>query len=341
MSSRQPRRSPRNWPLWAGAVLVACSIPERVVEERAVGEDRAGSSFDDTGGGGALSGAHAGGGGFNQAGSGIGGGGVFVPSPAAGMASAAAPPVPSPGGAASVAGCTVPPITPTCDQAGAPATDIDWCDTTGIAGNPQPLVDDFEDRDAVTGKVLDGRGAWFVANDGTGQQYPGPCVLPSVVPEHRPGDSSSYGMHTFGIGFQTLPDGFATLGVGLRTGPGPNRCEGPLDASGYTGVEFWVLGSGHVRFVVATVATTPTSNFGSCQSGCYDSHGALVSLTPEWSLVRLPFSVLTQEGWGTPVPFDASQILTLQWSPKAQGAAPGSWTPASCFDFWIDDVSFY
>jgi hypothetical protein len=68
----------------------------------------------------------------------------------------------------------------------------------------------------------------------------------------------------------------------------------PLDATGYDGVEFWARGSGLVRFTAATVATTPTSNSGECQSGCYDAHGALVMLTPDWSLVRMPFVKLAQ-----------------------------------------------
>ena len=147
-------------------------------------------------------------------------------------------------------------------------------------------------------------------------------------------------MHTFGSGFDTLAGGYSGIGVAFRSGA-PD-CLSTLDATGYDGVEFWVRGSGVVRFVVATVATTPSSNFGECQSGCYDSHGELVSLTPTFSLVRVPFVKLAQEGWGTPAVFDRSKILTLQWTPKTLGGPPPSnTTPATCFDFWIDDVAFY
>jgi hypothetical protein len=35
--------------------------------------------------------------------------------------------------------------------------------------------------------------------------------------------------------------------------------------------------------------------------------------------------------------FDRAKILGFQWTPKE---LPDGRMPASCFDFWIDDVSF-
>ena len=75
---------------------------------------------------------------------------------------------------------------------------------------------------------------------------------------------------------------------------------------------------------------------GSCTSGCYDAHGDYVMLDVDWQLFKLPFVRLVQEGWGSSAAFDPSQILALEWSAKTP---PGM--PASCFDFWIDDVAFY
>jgi hypothetical protein len=249
------------------------------------------------------------------------------------------PPFMGSGGVGIVPGCMVQQIIPTCAPPGAPANAPGWCeDAAGGAHEYGASVDTFEDHDDTSSFVLNGRGAWFVANDGSGQQFPSPCVTPSLIPGGR--GASGTAMHTYGSGFATLSTGFAVLGVALHSGA-PD-CAGPVDATGYDGVEFWVRGSGFVRFVVATLATTPISNSGECQSGCYDSHGALVPLTQEWSRVRVPFVKLAQEGWGTVAAFERSKILTLQWSPKTLGGPPPSNTaPASCFDFWIDDVAFY
>ena len=142
-------------------------------------------------------------------------------------------------------------------------------------------------------------------------------------------------MRTYGKGFAFAPGGYSQVGISAKAGP---SCDLPVNASGFSGIRFSAIGSGFVRFFIGTVETNPTTDFGSCQAGCYDGHGLIVPLADSWRTFRVPFSELTQEGWGTPVPFDPAHILALQWSAKP---APGTPLPVSCFDFWIDDVAFY
>ena len=93
-----------------------------------------------------------------------------------------------------------------------------------------------------------------------------------------------------------------------------------------------------LRFFIGTTAINPPGDLGTCEVGCYDAHGLSVSLTEAWGLSRIPFRYLSQEGWGSIAPFDASQILSVMWSATIER---GSIVPSGCFDFWIDDVAFY
>jgi hypothetical protein len=51
--------------------------------------------------------------------------------------------------------------------------------------------------------------------------------------------------------------------------------------------------------------------------------------------VQIPWSALAQVGFGKAVPFDASQILTVQWN-FPEPSSP----PTASFDLRIDDVAF-
>jgi hypothetical protein len=219
---------------------------------------------------------------------------------------------------------------------------VPWCGRSASPGVPGPyadgvLVDDLDDGDDLSQPFLNGRGAWFVANDGMGQQFPSSCAppLPVPLPPAVPGASSTFAMHTYGKGFVSALGGYSLLGISVKAGA---DCSQPIDASGYSGVLFRARGRGLLRFFIGTVETNPPADSGTCMGFCYDAFGAYRQLTDEWQTFRVPFRELTQEGWGTPSYFDGAHLLTLQWSAKL---APGNATPASCFDFWIDDVAFY
>jgi hypothetical protein len=204
-----------------------------------------------------------------------------------------------------------------------------------MPGTPSRLlIDDFEDGDDASLPLPDGQGFWFVVNDGSGQQFPAPCTLPSLLSE--PERASERAMRTYGQGFTTQPGGYSLIGLSVRSGA--PACDQSIDASAFDGVEFWARGTGTVRFFIGTVATHPPADAGICTGTCYDAHGESVMLGPTWQLYRLRFDQLIQEGWGSPAGFDRSKILGLQWSAKV---APFNPTPSACFDFWIDDVAFY
>lgn len=228
-------------------------------------------------------------------------------------------------------------------DAGAAGTDgnanalVPWCvrpASVDVPNGLDVLVDDLEDGDDLTPPFLNGRGAWFTVNDGSGQQFPNPSC-PPALPSTSKGTPGVYAMHTYGKGFSLAPGGYSLLGISAKSGA---TCNQPVDATGFSGVRFSARGSGFVRFFMGTVETNPTADFGTCQGGCYDSHGAIVPLEANWNTYRISFDQVIQEGWGAPAPFNRAHILTLQWSAKP---GPGEPPTVSCFDFWIDDVAFY
>jgi hypothetical protein len=145
----------------------------------------------------------------------------------------------------------------------------------------------------------------------------------------------------------------------------PSNTTGNFDASGYTGVAFWVRrgqDSGTTLFAsVADRSTDPMAgalftgaerdallpNGSYCgdnaidvngdgttdplQSQC-DRFGAGIGLGTEWRFYKVPFSRMRQRAYGRPA-FDSqpdSRILRVQFDLDGE-----------VWDFWLDDVAFY
>jgi hypothetical protein len=169
-------------------------------------------------------------------------------------------------------------------------------------------------------------GQWYTFNDGTGVQTPPPGVTanPSRIPGGR--GASRFAMHTFGLGCTGWGDG-----IGLNLNNASDASITPYDASGYSGIRFWVRGTGMTHLVVPEVGTAARKDGGSCTQQCGDSSGKLVDLYPAWKQVTIPFSDLSQLGLGTWAPFLSKRLLAIQFLIPCEGA----------FDLWIDDIAFY
>lgn len=180
-------------------------------------------------------------------------------------------------------------------------------------------------------------GEWYVADDGTATQT-------TDVPngEHGGVDGANdCAMHSAGEGFT----GWGGVTLYLDDFP---VC--PYDLSNAAGVRVKLKGKSQgtqgacgpadnlVFLKVGTLATTPESTGGACVSpsdpnapGCWDDFGGFCTLSPDWTTCDVWFSELRQRGWGIPVEFHASEVLTLTFLALGQDL---SW------DFWVDDVSF-
>jgi expansin len=191
------------------------------------------------------------------------------------------------------------------------------------------LIDDFEDGDARITEVAGRMGQWTAYNDGTagGSQTPQGAGTPSA----SGAQGSQFALHTVG-------SGFASWGAGVQldfNNPGNGASSRlPFNATSYQGISFYIKGSGSVRFELPTLATTDSAAGGTCAAECLDTHGIALSLTPDWTLVTIPFSDLEQEGWGAEAAFDPASVLGLAFK------VPGSAASPATFDFWVDDVKF-
>jgi hypothetical protein len=213
------------------------------------------------------------------------------------------------------------------------------------------LVDDFEDGDGVLPAIGGRYGAWVSFNDGTGTQTPasGSPVLPEVVDA-----SANYVLHETGSSFAVqgpLPSGgFAFgAGVGVNINQDPvTFMPGPYDASGYEGIAFnfrYAVPSNLVPlqilgFYVGTSATTPIAEGGTCVSDCYDDYSFVgsVPFSPLYFSGFFRWSDLTQQGFGTPVPFDPATIISFKWIVQFPDYAQD--VSANTFDFQLDNLAF-
>lgn len=188
------------------------------------------------------------------------------------------------------------------------------------------LISDFEDGGNGVAQVAGRNGGWYTYNDKTGTQTP---AEGATVTASRGAVCGSYSLRTSGMGFTMWGAG---LGTDLAS---MGSVKGKHDASTYQGVSFFAKsGTGPlaVRFKVQTAGTVPSTEGGTCTGTmCNDAHGKLLNLTEEWQQIRVPFTDLLQEGWGTPVSFSKTDLLGVQLQ-VATGVT---------FDFSIDQVAFY
>ncbi len=191
--------------------------------------------------------------------------------------------------------------------------DVPQCGAVG-------LIDDGEDGD---NRILkrDGRGGyWFTFQDSEGSKIDPAGQFKMGEPGHASaraarmrGKMASAGKSIYaGIGFQ-LSD--------------PS---GAYDASPYSGVTFWAKGPGRVRFEMPDVNTAPGG--GRCKD-CYNDHGIVIALEPEWRKYTIKFEWLEQRpGWGDPAPeLEKGEVYALEWEFGGAGRE---------FDISIDDIAF-
>jgi len=206
-----------------------------------------------------------------------------------------------------------------------------------VAKGSPGLVDDLNDGNGYILENDGRRGGWYTYNDGTGIQTPagappGPpyvCEPETFVPTNGQACTSGSGFTSWGAG----------LGVGLLSGADCVSCK--YDATAYSGVRFTISGSvvGSVRFMVVTTATHNVRWGGTCADDkvCADNYGTNVTITTQPQVVEVPWTILRQSGWGTPVLFNVRELNNLQWEVDRNTTAPVVSFDSLC----VDDVSFY
>jgi hypothetical protein len=108
-----------------------------------------------------------------------------------------------------------------------------------------------------------------------------------------------------------------------------------VDLTGFTGISFWLRGSGNVRVGLSTTDTVLPAYGGTCVASttitCGRNFGALTPIPAAWKNIQLSFSSLSGGAAGRSLASsDLTKALTLDFQ-FATGAS---------FDLWIDDVTF-
>jgi hypothetical protein len=121
---------------------------------------------------------------------------------------------------------------------------------------------------------------------------------------------------------------------------------GTVDASAYTGIQFYAImstGASGVRMTVGNLYTDPVGGLCSTApgpTGCYDDPGAALAISTTWTKYQIPFSSLTQVGFGNPSPlgtnFPKVALTHVRWDLGIPMTGP---TPA--WELWVDDLTFY
>jgi hypothetical protein len=216
----------------------------------------------------------------------------------------------------------------------------------------ETLIDDFEDGDGQLALLGGRNGQWTAFNDGSGVETPaaGGPVLPEVVDT-----TANEWLHLTGSGFGPagilLSDGVFSYGAGVFANfvVDPTTGQGvPYNASAYTGVGFEFVAQFPANaplilsFFIQTTATVPVANGGTCLANCFDGFGVSgpVPFDPSGFVFSgvIPFAAMRQSGFGTPVPFDVSSIMSVNW--LVSFADNGQPLSANVFDLKIDNVAF-
>ncbi len=198
--------------------------------------------------------------------------------------------------------------------------------------DPNNLLSDFESGEAKIAEIGGRSGSWYMSDDGSGTTTPVKIPNTPLSAEAGGACDSAFAFHTTGTDFT----GWGALAA-VDLAPKISDIKQPYDASGYSGVSFRAKSNGavQVRVEIATADSMPEG--GVCnpdaQSGdpdrCGDHFGVNVVLSADWTDVNIPFSQMTQKGWGLAAAgLDASTVYSVRL--KVEGGA---------FDYWFDDVA--
>jgi hypothetical protein len=201
-----------------------------------------------------------------------------------------------------------------------------------VSSCSNPLViDDFEDGDLAGCSRTGWTSGWWMSTDGYGVSVPtDKAGLPVVITPSR--TESCRGLHLQGSGFTSWG-----AVIGLTMNNPDETVPRAVDISGYTGVSFWMRGSGRVSLQVATVNRQVESAGGTCVGDwptCQDFFkSTLITLTSTWSQYPFRFDSLapSQSPSVKMTAADLKQALTLQFSEEKNVD----------FDVWLDEVAFF
>jgi hypothetical protein len=208
---------------------------------------------------------------------------------------------------------------------------------TGTGGNSacgagctnSNTLDDFEDGDVTGCQRNSWVGSWWLASDGTGTLTNPASATDKAglqVQLSPLSGTSCRGLHMSGYGFSSWG-----ANVGFTFNNPDDTVPRAVDLSGFSGVSFWLRGSGSVWFLVGTTDTEPPDNGGTCSTNCKQHFSIGTFAVPStWTNFQESFSTLF------------SNTANRYWSASDLGKVlfiALQTTSSASFDLWVDDVA--
>src|SRR5688572_5170981 len=182
-------------------------------------------------------------------------------------------------------------------------------------------------------------GAWDFSKDtSTGTITPAGTAM--LLPEA--GGQTGSALHVAGTGL---------TGWGAALGAFLNGATSSFDASSYAGIAFYIKGTATTLdgadkiMVLARMPDVIPMVPGSCCSDavvgkeCYSAHRAIVTVTADWTEVKLPWSSFVSPTWGlgATLQFSPDRVrdITFSFNNDAATMMPAG---GASFDIWIDGL---
>ena len=248
--------------------------------------------------------------------------------------------------------CGLAALLPACGSVSDPGTvDAAPEDAWNRSCVPEALVTRVESVDPYYGTDCV-HGGWYLESlNGTtspaASETPVAVAPASITLGSNPLDpTSTFAVHVSGSGQENVGTQFSYAQLTAWLNTVSETQIGTVDASKYTGIQFYgIISTGPLgaRLTVGNLYTDPSGGMCTETSGpksCYDHPGAPLAISTTWTRYQIPFDSLTQLGFGNPSPtgaqFPKGAIVQLKWDIAIPMNGP---TPP--WELWIDDLTFY
>jgi hypothetical protein len=213
-------------------------------------------------------------------------------------------------GGRSRAGETAAPATPAPSERNSGVGALTPENAGGVDANGELLLDDLSDGDAKF-SAAGISGEWFTYSDGTAAVTP---------PDHT-------GLLVNGGETHVSGQGFSDWGVGL------SAYLRSADLTRFCSLKLTARGSGTIVLEVATPATSPASEGGTCEgNGCFGHFATSLQLAAEYQEFTIEFARLVQPSWAQPAQLSLAGVISFNFVSKVAGA------PAA-IDLWVDRLA--
>lgn len=202
------------------------------------------------------------------------------------------------------------------------------------------VIDDLDDTNTMFAPAGVGMGSWDWGKDNAATAMG--SITPTGTMTLMPvtGGHAGSALHLTGTGL---------TGWGASLAAFLNGTTGSFDASAYGGVAFWIKGTttvqeGTDKLMIQARMPDVLPGAGSCcndkvvGSECYSGHRTVISLTADWSEVKIPWTDFKGPAWGlgATTDFNPNRIRDINFSFNHDAMG----TTASSFDVWVDGIRF-